>query len=511
MRTVIYARFSSAKQNEISIEAQLRICHKHAVESGDEIVGEYIDRAKSARTDNRPSYQRMMKDAKTGIFEKILVYKLDRFARNVKDHYDYKYDLEKTGVRICSVTEDIPDTPEGELFEGLIILQNAYYSKVLGKRVAEGMRQNAMHCRVNGSPLLGYKTGADKRYEIEEKGAALVRLIFDLYIDLRNFTAVAAEINSRGHRTLKGKLFTKRHIHDIVTARRYIGEYKFSDIVVPGGMPRIVSDEIFNKVQSLMNDTQHVPHAKYVLTGKLYCGDCKKKMFAGSGRSHTGAKHDYYRCGACKRPYVPREALENLVYDLTREHVLTGNVIDRIATVMFKEYQASLKNDPVTEKKADLRRLDRQLENLINSVAEGIAPALVAPKIQDLNEQRTALAAEIERIEKNTAAFTTKDDFAAMLRHYATTENADDATRALLIKTFVSKVFLYADKITIVFNFKAPGGGQEEITTILPEKKIALGDEGKKVLKCVHQGCHFVLFRTLTLKKGVLTLDVYPK
>jgi len=97
MTAVIYARYSSDSQREASIEGQLRDCKDYAEKNGITVVGTYIDRAYSAKTDDRPDFQRMIKDSAKKIFDVVLVWKLDRFARNRFDAVNYKYQLEKNG------------------------------------------------------------------------------------------------------------------------------------------------------------------------------------------------------------------------------------------------------------------------------------------------------------------------------------------------------------------------------------------------------------------------------
>ena len=95
MNAVIYARYSSDSQREESIEGQLRECKEYAARNNIVLLGEYIDRAISAKTDNRPDFQRMIKDSYTKLFDTIIVWKLDRFARNRYDSAHYKNILKK--------------------------------------------------------------------------------------------------------------------------------------------------------------------------------------------------------------------------------------------------------------------------------------------------------------------------------------------------------------------------------------------------------------------------------
>lgn len=128
MTGVIYARYSSDNQREESIEGQLRECRAFAEKSGIEIVGTYIDRAFSARTDNRPDFQKMIKDSSGRKFEFVIVWKLDRFARDRYDSAHYKSILRKNGVKVLSATEKISDGSEGILMEAVLEGMAEYYS-----------------------------------------------------------------------------------------------------------------------------------------------------------------------------------------------------------------------------------------------------------------------------------------------------------------------------------------------------------------------------------------------
>ena len=113
MKAVIYARYSSDNQREESIEGQLRECKEYADKNGITILCSYIDRALSAKTDNRPEFQKMVQDSAKGLFDTVLVWKLDRFARNRYDSAHYKAVLRRNGVKVVSATENISDGPEG--------------------------------------------------------------------------------------------------------------------------------------------------------------------------------------------------------------------------------------------------------------------------------------------------------------------------------------------------------------------------------------------------------------
>lgn len=131
---VIYARYSSNNQTEQSIEGQVHVCQDFAQKNDIIIVDSYIDRAISGTTDNRDSFQQMLKDSNNKKWDYVLVYKLDRFARNKFESAIHRKHLKDNGVKLLSVMENIPETPEGILLESLLEGMNQYYSEELAQK-----------------------------------------------------------------------------------------------------------------------------------------------------------------------------------------------------------------------------------------------------------------------------------------------------------------------------------------------------------------------------------------
>ena len=150
MKGVIYARYSSDNQREESIEGQIRENTAYANKNGIDIVGTYIDRAYSAKTDNRPEFQKMIKDSAKKNFDVVIVWKLDRFSRNRYDSAKYKAMLKKNNVRVISATEAISEGAEGIILEAVLEGMAEYYSADLAEKVSRGMTENALKCRFNG-------------------------------------------------------------------------------------------------------------------------------------------------------------------------------------------------------------------------------------------------------------------------------------------------------------------------------------------------------------------------
>ena len=168
MRAVIYARYSSESQREESIEGQLRECYAFARKNDISVVGEYIDRAFSAKTDKRPDFQKMIKDSAKRNFDLVIVWKLDRFARNRYDSANYKAVLKRNGVKVMSATESISEGSEGILLESVLEGMAEYYSADLSEKVIRGHTENALKCKYNGGTLpIGYTTDKEQNYHID--------------------------------------------------------------------------------------------------------------------------------------------------------------------------------------------------------------------------------------------------------------------------------------------------------------------------------------------------------
>ena len=149
MNAVIYARYSSDSQREESIEGQIRECTEYAKRNGITILGTYIDRALSARSADRPEFQRMIKDAEKELFEIVLVWKLDRFSRDRYDSTYYKHILKKHGIKVVSAKENISEGPEGIILESMLEGMAEYYSAELSQKIKRGQMENDLQGKKN--------------------------------------------------------------------------------------------------------------------------------------------------------------------------------------------------------------------------------------------------------------------------------------------------------------------------------------------------------------------------
>lgn len=337
---VIYARYSSDNQREESIEGQLRECYAFAER---EEISIFDTCALSAKTDNRPQFQKMIKDSAKQKFDVVIVSKLDRFARNRFDSAHYKNVLKKNNVRVISATENISEGSEGILLESVLEGMAEYYSAELAEKVGRGMTENALKCKFNGGAVpIGYVINDQQFFEVDAVKAPYVVQAFEAYANGKTIKEIVEMLNAKGLTTSRGAKITINIVTDMLKNRRYIGEYKFRDIVRKDGIPRIVPQALFDKVQTEREKNKratarHKAENDYLLTTKLLCGKCGRYMTGESGTGRSGAVHRYYKCNgakyrhACDKKTVKKEWIEDLVVRHTREMMMSDISLRRQA------------------------------------------------------------------------------------------------------------------------------------------------------------------------------------
>lgn len=459
---VIYARYSSERQTEQSIEGQLRVCHEFAEKENIAIVKEYIDRAISGTTDHRPEFQRMIKDsAGTGV-DYVIVYKLDRFARNRYDSAIYKAKLKQNGIRLLSAMENITDTPEGIIMEGLLEAMNEYYSAELSQKIRRGMRENVIKGKTTGGNIaLGYRIGADKTIEVNEEQAAVVRKVFEMYAGGSEFAGIINELNSSGYKTSRGNPFNKSSISRILSNERYIGKYTIKGIDEVSECPKIVSDELFNKVQERLGSSQirHRQRNKhtYLLSGILHCGECGERMTGTSSRSKTRKNYYYYHCPGKHHRRIDADKLECLILQ-TIDDYLQSDKIKSVARIAYDEYCKQIKdNSELKSVQSELKRVDKKLQNVVDAVLNGIQSETIKSTISELEKQKENLTEKVNSLNYKAPKFTL-DMFETAVKCFS------DSPSASLIDSVIKRIEYYDEYVIVWFRlFDVDGENPEHI------------------------------------------------
>ena len=465
MKAVIYARFSSDRQREESIEGQLRECREYAKKNGITVIHEYIDRALSAskETEKRLDFLCMISDSSKGQFDTVLVWKLDRFARDRYDSAHYKHILKKNGVKVLSVTEPIADGPEGIILEGLLESMAEYYSAELSQKIHRGQTDNALKCLSNGGSIpLGYKLGENRMLEIDPMTAPIVQEIFRRYAEGETIKEIRDDLNKRGIKTSCGVEFSYASFATLLKNRKYIGEYHYRDIVIPGGVPAIVSKDVFRRVEARRKKNTLAKTAKkadelYLLTTKLFCGECGKLMAGESGTSCTGQKYRYYKChnakrkNGCTKRAVKKDWIENLVVEQTMKLVFDADIISRI-TDKIMEIQGEESYDvQILEK--HLAETTRSIQNIMKAIEAGVFTETTKQRLEELEAEKASTEDAIAKA-RIESPIVSREEISFYLSRFRNTDIADEHSRQRLIDCFVNAVYVYDDRIVLTFNYK---------------------------------------------------------
>lgn len=457
LKTVIYARYSSDKQNEQSIEGQIHECEQFAKTHDMVIIKHYIDRALSGKTDDRPSFLQMIKDSSSGLFDAILVYKTDRFARNRYDSAVYKAKLKKNGIKIFYAKENIPDGPEGIILESMLEGFAEYYSAELSQKVKRGIKENIRKgLSFGGACPFGYKI-VNKKYVIDDEQAPYVKKIFEDYAKGRRAIDIFNELNTLPNYAGKGRKWNRSSLNRMLTNKKYIGIYELEDVCVKDAIPPIIDEALFNKVQSrILFNRRHTTRAKvnYLLSGKLFCGLCEHSMTGKTGTSKTKVKYHYYVCSNrhCKQKKYRKELLEDIIIQYTVKDILNPKHFKMIAKKCLEIQQADNKiNDILLMLKKQLTATKTKINNIMNAIEAGIITTSTKDRLEQLEQEKYKLELEISTQQLNSNRLLSEKQIIYMLNVFYN-KRVDVSFYNQIIDCFIYKIYIYSDKICIVYN-----------------------------------------------------------
>ena len=495
----LYARFSSDNQRNESIDAQVRAIKEFAKANGIIIVEQYIDRAKSATTDDRPEFQRMIQESGKGKFQLLVVHKLDRFARNRNDSIAYRMKLQRNKVALLSVLEPFDeDRPETILLQSVIEGMNEFYSRNLAREVRKGLKENALHCKhTGGSPPLGYDVDkATRLLVINEHEAAAVRLIFQLVLDGNGYSSIITRLQREGYKTKAGKSFGKNSLYEILHNPKYKGVYVYNRassadpytkkrnshlenlpedmIVIHGGVPAIVSEEDFNKVQEILEKRKlryrgiKKNQEQYLLTGKIFCGVCGCS-YVGNRKKSSGnrAPNISYRCNkqsrrtniACKNREVNRDYIETFVVNQIERSIfnkhMAGIIIQKFEDYM-KEKNKEM-SDTLRRLETQIKEIDAKLENLSDILADGVEKrqrTIILSKMEKLEDEKIGLQGYVAQ--EQAALELDIPDKEELRRCFLQAQSLfrDRSLEEMqqLIDLYVEKVIVHEDEVEVILN-----------------------------------------------------------
>lgn len=352
-RAVGYLRVSTVRQAKrdlgpdgLSIPAQQDICERKARELGVTITDWYIDRGESARTANRTELQRMLARLHTDPVDYVIIPKVDRFARNRVDDALMALEIKKTGAKLISATENIDETPSGQLLHGIMASIAEFYSRNLATEVLKGTVQKA---RNGGTPTmvpLGYLNvrqtidGRDVATVIvDEERAPLIVYAFEAYATgTYTLVTLLEELTDKGltmrpTASKPARPLTRSRLHTILTNPYYTGIVTYRGVQYPGRHTPLVSAELFEQVQAVLrshaNGEKQRVHQHY-LKSSLYCARCGSRLCVMQAKR----RYLYFFClgrqygNGCRLPYLPADEVEEAVASYYRRVQLAPKIME---------------------------------------------------------------------------------------------------------------------------------------------------------------------------------------
>lgn len=480
IRAVAYPRYSSDNQREESITAQLAAIEEHCKRKGYVLVGSYPDEAKSATTDQRPNFQRMMKDSEKGLFNIVIVHKFDRFARDRYDSAYYKRLLKQNGVKLESVLEQLDDSPESVILESVLEGMAEYYSKNLAREARKGMLENAKRgLHAGGRPPFGLKVNHQMKYEIDEEKAEAVRIYFNSIVGGMSLEQIAYILNEKGYRTQLGRKFTTNSFYGWASNRKYKGDYTWDvssmkrengsrntndkkpvveQTIIENAIPAIVEPDLWEEVNKIMLSRKMKPgqmkaKVSYLLTGKIICGNCGG-LYSGNSYRNKKSKDltvlSYYKCSnKCGNTNIRKEEIEKLALDHVHEVCFTEEAIQEVVEKVVKLYQAQQDHSDIDIKLIEkkINSLENNVHNWVDALGKGIRG--LEDKIIDAQNRIEALQIELHQT-KSTQGHkpVISEEFVRNLvnskKHLL--QSADSADQKQVLQEYVQQVVIQPSK-----------------------------------------------------------------
>jgi len=500
MNAIAYYRFSSSNQHEESIEEQQEVVRQYADKNNITIIKEYVDRAESATTDDRPNFKLMTSEITSGAFapDFLLVHKTNRFARNSYDAVVYKHELGKRNVKVIAVTQPIGDGPEGIILERLYEALDEYYSANLSIEVKTKMKQHAKKAKhLGGTPPLGYDVffdGESRKYKINESEAHIVKTIFSMYTAGKSYGAIIKHLNENNYKTKKERPFQQTSIYEILRNEKYTGTYVYNKTVsktngkrnnhalkdddqivkIPDAIPVIIPKEQFEQAKQIMDKRKLAPAASkakevYLLTGLVTCGKCGGTMVGNRARwGRNQEVYAFYECNTRKRlktcdmKAINKDFLETKVLDYLDDNLFNEENIPKLVTILNLAHKEKNKNNilELEHAKSELKKIEEKIGNMIKAISDGLYNPSMKNALSELEEAKSNTL-KIISINSNKSEFELTEK---MIWNYVKKDkeglrSGDPLVKKSIISSYVRSITIFDNYIAIECSLDLTGGG----------------------------------------------------
>ena len=488
LKVAIYARVSTDRQSEMSIEAQHEFCKDYARREGWDIYGFYSDYGTSATdTARRPQMLQLIADAKKGKFDLVLAHKVDRAFRNARDYENVKYTLEKEGVTLGFVETGFNTDNQNIFVNGLMSLMAQYYSQNLSVETKKTMKRNVEKgIFLGGVPPFGFKI-VDRKYTIDPVTGEHARRVFEMYAyDGASFQDLADYLNDLGFETTRHRPFKKSYFSEMLRNEKYNGVYvhnqhSFSTLGKRGGkkqneekevirvenvIPKIVDDRTFSAVQKRLGNNKAENARKgakrvYMLSGLCYCGICGAPMSGDyKGLNKAGNPSIYYTCGnrkamgadkcGCSLSSVNKNVLEDVVIGAIHKLIYLQDSTT-IRKEVSKQIAAAKKEEKKLQKALAAQRLkiQRAQKNIINTIEKHGGGEILLKRLKENEKKIKEIDEELEFVKQEKVTVTTAHVMSAIKIFIDRFNASSDKDKKKVLNKLINKVVVNQHSIYI--------------------------------------------------------------
>lgn len=470
---IAYYRYSSDAQRDASIDQQREAAQQYAAAHGLHIVREYEDHAISGTRDDREQYNLMLYEVEILRPAALIIWKTDRLSRDKIDIALAKKRLRECGVKIVYVAEAIPDNDDATqvLLESIYEGMAAAFIESHRKNVTRGLTYNAERGLYNGIRMLGYRGEPDKPYEIDPDTAPIVQRIYKEYADGTPMMQICRDLDAQGIKSIHGNAMTVNSLRRILTNRAYIGEYSYSGHVIPDGMPRIIDDDLFAKVQARLEANkrggkgarrkidQEADIADYWLSGHIYCGLCGETMQGISGTGKSGKRHYYYSCKGhrqhqCAARNRPKDVIEAAVTYVLDQIVRDPTYRIDLAHKCYELYKEQHDDGGVyiDAIRAKIKEAETKISNIMRAIEDGILTETTGERLKVLEAEKARLTDALQAEELRRNIQLTEADILKYLDSLGgDVRNPED--RARILGEYVDRVIVTDDEVAVIMQY----------------------------------------------------------
>lgn len=442
-RIGLYARVSTEMQTDgYSIHGQLNQLTEYCQFQGYEVVDEYTDRGISGKTTQRPELQRMLKDAKGGKLDGIMVYNTTRLARNTSDLLNIVEELYEINVEFFSLTEKIEiASSTGKLMLQILASFAEFERNVIVENVFNGQRQRAIEGYYQGNLPLGYDKVPESKKElmINQHEANIVKYIFESYAKGHGYRKIANALNHKGYVTKKRKPFSISSITYIISNPFYIGKIQFAKyrhwsdkrrkglneepIIADGKHAPIIDKALWDKVQFKRQESRKKPqvHGKgtNLLTGIVKCPKCGAAMAASNTtntlKDGTKKRIRYYSCSnfrnkgskVCSANSVRADVLEKYVMDQILEIIKSEKVLKQLVEKVNENSQIDVSslNHDIAYKQSQGEEIKAKMHTLTKTIKDSPdLDSVLKPTILSYQDELNQINNQIHQLEQDKQA-----------------------------------------------------------------------------------------------------------